>query len=62
MGFLENFQYLKLKWGMGSNPTVANPLGRSPMGEQYEFDTRMGVEWLGYFPNNRLNLPNAVSR
>ena len=47
---------------MGSNPTVANPLGRSPMGEQYKFDTRLGVEWLDYFPNNRLNLPTSVSR
>ena len=33
---------------MGSNPTVANPLGRSPMGEQTVFDTRMGVERLDY--------------
>ena len=47
---------------MGSNPTVANPLGRSPMGEQYKFDTRLGVEQLDYFPNNRLNLPISVSR
>ena len=36
-------QYLKLKWGMGSNPTVASPLGRSPMGEQENSDTGIGV-------------------